>query len=253
MVKIYSRNIPTTQDLRKIRIFAPRNCSKNNPCDILFMHDAQNLFDNTTSYSKQSWRIIEGMEDSNVSNVIVVGIDNSPTHRLSEYSPYKTSVNKIKEYSGNHGGLGRKYIDWIVKDILPWIKTLHNTTENYYMAGSSMGAYISMFSAIWYPDLFKGIGLFSIASWFNEKAILKDISNTIFNSNTKFFVSVGNKETSSNEIKDFPKIYIQNSKNIIKALNKRGVGRIKFTLFDGEHNELQWMKLFPKFAKFMFK
>ena len=115
MVKIYSRNIPTTQDLRKIRIFAPRNCSKNNPCDILFMHDAQNLFYDAMSYSKQSWRIIEGMEDSNVSNVIVVGIDNSPTHRLSEYSPYKTSVNKIKEYSGNHGGLGRKYIDWIVK------------------------------------------------------------------------------------------------------------------------------------------
>lgn len=253
MLKTFEMIIPTTNTLRTLRVFDPETCSETRPCDILLMHDAQNLFDDTMSYHEVSWRVIEGLEKANVKNMIIVGIDNSPTERMNEYSPYETNIELKDRFIKGTGGKGFIYIDFIANDVLPEIKTRYHTSENYYMAGSSMGAYISMFAAMRYPDLFKGIGCFSIASWFNEIKFINDLNRSSINLNTSFFISVGDQETSSDDVKEFPEIYINNSKHVYETLEKKGLKKLSFNIVKGKHNERQWMTLFPDFINFITK
>ena len=251
MLKSFELKIPTTQSLRTIRVYDPETCSEERPCDVLFMHDAQNLFDDEMSYHEVSWRVIEGLEKANVKNMIIVGIDNSPTERMNEYSPYETNIELKNRFIKGTGGKGLIYIDFIVDDVLPEIKSRYDTSENYYMAGSSMGAYISMFAAMRYPSLFKGIGCFSIASWFNEDQFLNDLKASTIYPDTSFFISVGDQETSSDDLKEFPEIYINNSKHVYEVLQNKGIKRLSFRIVNGKHNERQWMNLFPEFIKFI--
>jgi len=251
MIKTFELKIPTTHSLRTIRVYDPETCNEERPCDVLFMHDAQNLFDDEMSYHEVSWRVIEGLEKANVRNMIVVSIDNSPTERMNEYSPYVTSIELKDRFIKGTGGKGLIYIDFIVDDVLSVIKNHYYTSENYYMAGSSMGAYISMFAAIRYPSLFKGIGCFSIASWFNEDQFLNDLKASTIHPDTSFFISVGDQETSSDNLKDFPEIYINNSKHVYEVLENKGIKHVLFQIVNGKHNERQWMNLFPEFIKFI--
>lgn len=253
MLKTFELKIPTTQSLRTIRVYDPETCNEARPCDILFMHDAQNLFDDQMSYHEVSWRVIEGLEKANVKNIIVVGIDNSPTERMNEYSPYETTIELKNRFIKGTGGKGFIYIDFIVNDLMPEIKSRYHTSDNYYMAGSSMGAYISMFAAMRYPLLFKGIGCFSIASWFNEDQFLKDLKASNLSLDTSFFISVGDQETSSDDLKDFPEIYINNSKHVYEVLENKGMKHLSFKIVNGKHNERQWMNLFPEFIRFISK
>lgn len=251
MLKTFELTIPTTQSLRTIRVYDPQTCSEERPCDVLFMHDAQNLFDDAMSYHEVSWRVIEGLEKAHVTNMIIVGIDNSPTERMNEYSPYETNIELKNRFIKGTGGKGFIYIDFIVDVLLPEIKTNYHTSENYYMAGSSMGAYISMFAAIRYPSLFSGIGCFSIASWFNEDKFLNDLKDSTIHPDTSFFISVGDQETSSDDLKAFPEIYINNSKHVYEILEQKRIKNLSFQIVNGKHNERQWMNLFPEFIKFI--
>jgi predicted alpha/beta superfamily hydrolase len=216
------------------------------------MHDAQNIFDDALSYHEVSWRVIDGLKQAGVDHVMVVGIDNS-MRRLDEYSPYETVIEIKDRFIKGTGGLGNIYIDFIVQELLPRLHEDYPITNNIYMAGSSMGAYISMFAAIKYPRLFKGIGCFSIASWFNESAFLKDLNASKISKDMAFFISVGQHESSADDIKEFPEIYINNSKNVYNTLEAKGIENITFNINDGKHNERQWMDMFPLFAEFMFK
>ena len=251
MLKSFELKIPTTHSLRTIRVYDPETCNEERPCDVLFMHDAQNLFDDEMSYHEVSWRVIEGLEKAHVTNMIIVGIDNSPTERMNEYSPYETNIELKNRFIKGTGGKGFIYIDFIVEDVLPAIKNLYHTSNNYYMAGSSMGAYISMFAAMRYPSLFKGIGCFSIASWFNEDKFLNSLKASSISIDTSFFISVGDQETSSDDLKDFPDIYINNSKHVYEVLENKGIRHVSFQIVNGKHNERQWMNLFPEFIKFI--
>ncbi|MDD3122620.1 MAG: alpha/beta hydrolase-fold protein [Candidatus Izemoplasmatales bacterium] len=253
MLETFEVYIPTTKAQRTIRVYVPDTCCELSPCDILFMHDAQNLFDDAMSYHEVSWRVQDAIEQSKYNHLIVVGIDNHPEERMNEYSPYETAIDLKDRFINGSGGKGYQYIDFIVKELLPIIKSKYSTTENYFMAGSSMGAYISMFAAMKYPALFQVIGSFSVASWFNEKLFLEALNQSKLNINTKFWVTVGSQESSSSSIEEFPEIYINNSKHLVETLKNKGIKTIYFEINDGAHNERQWMELFPKFLDFIYK
>jgi predicted alpha/beta superfamily hydrolase len=250
MLETFQLFIPTTQDLRTIRVYKPAICDEIS-CDVLFMHDAQNIFDDALSYHDVSWRVMDALKDSAYQHLIVVGIDNHPKERMNEYSPYMTTLEFKDRFIKGTGGKGFIYIDWMKDVLIPRIKQTYNTSERYYMAGSSMGAYISMFAVMRYPHLFKAIGCFSIASWFNETQFLKDLKQADIQKETLFWISVGAHESSSKDVPNFHEIYINNSKHVYAYLKEKDIVNIMFTLHPGEHNERQWMELFPEFINFI--
>ncbi|HZJ89964.1 MAG TPA: alpha/beta hydrolase-fold protein [Bacilli bacterium] len=167
-------------DLRKrtIRVWLPENYDANNKTKkfpVLYMHDAQNLFDFYTSFVGE-WEVDETISrliDEGYGGAIVVGIDNSPD-RLNELSPSwaRSKVGKILENPS-----GEKYATFIVNEVIPFINQNYHTLperENTLIGGSSMGGVMSLFMALNYADVFGGGLLFSSALQLYEEKGLDD-------------------------------------------------------------------------------
>jgi predicted alpha/beta superfamily hydrolase len=249
-IKFESLPIATSNNFRKIRILLPEDyeiSKKNYP--VLYMHDGQNLFEDETSYGNHSWGIDETLKSLGLDQIIVVGIDNSDL-RFFEYSPWK-SVPEVRKITAiDTGGLGDVYADFIVNQVKPFIDSKYRSLTDYkhtMIAGSSMGAYISCYIAVQYPNVFSIVGVFSLASWFNEPDFLNFMNSNSIDINQRFFISIGKKESSNDADSNFNQIYLNNSRNLKKLLEVKQVKDILYIETDDVHNELAWRKVFKNF------
>lgn len=228
--------IPQLKRTRRIWVYLPpgyKNSSKSYP--VLYMHDGQNLFDNATSYSGE-WGVDEYLDSiykNGKNEVIVVGIDNGLSKRMSEYNPW--------EFENFGKGEGDKYVDFLVKNLKPFIdahyRTLKNK-DNTYIAGSSMGGLISLYAVLKYPQVFGGAGIFSPAFWTAsgiDSTVIADAKKV----NSKLFFYAGGKEGDS---------MIPDMQRIEKEVKERSKSSIKEIVDENEHhNEAAWRKYFPAF------
>jgi predicted alpha/beta superfamily hydrolase len=129
---------------------------------VLYMHDGQNLFDQTTSFAGE-WRVDEACEAliaaGEIEPVIVVGIDNGP-NRCGEYTPWFDS-------GIGCGGQGDAYLAAIRDILIPEIERRYRARPGEaYMAGSSLGGLISAYAG--YADsTWSRIAAVSPSYWFN--------------------------------------------------------------------------------------
>lgn len=248
--------IETTKNMRNIRILLPNDYYSNKQqYPVLYMHDGQNLFHNKSAYSGHCWEIAETLKKLQINDIIVVGIDNSG-RRLDEYSPWKSSKLAGQIIENPSGGLGDTYAEFIVNDLKSFIDRNYRTLsdyENTMIAGSSMGAYISTYIAVKYPNVFSVVGLFSLSSWFNEKSYLQFINNSIIVTEQKYFISVGCYKVDRNKDSYSNNLYLQNSRNLYKLLKEKHVKNILYIETDDTHNELAWRKMFVNFIEFLKK
>lgn len=255
-LKIASLPIPTSNEARKLRILLPDDYDQTNESySVLYMHDGQNLFEDHLSYSGYSWRIYDTLIKMNIKDLIVVGIDNSD-NRLFEYSPWSCSDEVKEMFQLSIGGLGDVYASWVVHSLKPFIDRNFRTKPDFthtMIAGSSMGAFISVYIAATYPDIFSIIGSFSLASWFNEPVFLSYLESKEMNENQKYFISIGRNETSNPNDPKFNEKYLNNSRNLHHLLKNQGIKEILFLETDDTHNELAWSLVFPKFISFIKK
>ena len=252
-LQIVSLPIPINQEERKLRILLPDDYEMTDKTyRVLYMHDGQNLFEDHTSFSKHSWGIFETLVNEDIHDLIVVGIDNSD-YRLFEYSPWPCSEQVKKMTKIAVGGLGDVYASWIINQVKPFIDSNYRTKpdfENTMIAGSSMGAYISIYLATTYPHVFSTIGVFSLASWFNEEVLINHINLSPANQKQNYFISVGQHESSDPNDPNFNEIYLNNSRKLKEVLVSRGIKNIDYMETDDIHNELAWRKVFPYFIRF---
>ncbi|MDY0294396.1 MAG: alpha/beta hydrolase-fold protein [Acholeplasmataceae bacterium] len=247
--------IPTDQKERTLRILLPddyETSEKRYP--VLYMHDGQNLFEDHTSFSGASWQIKETLDELMIKDIIVIGIDNSDL-RLFEYSPWPC-VDEVKKMTKiKVGGLGDIYATWVTTFVKPFIDSHYRTLDDFkntYVAGSSMGAYISVYMASKYPDIYQTVGSFSLASWFNEDMFLSYVDESHVNGDQKFFISVGSHESHEKK-SSMNELYIKNSQNLKQALIKKGIHEICYIETGDRHHELAWRKMFKEFIRFALK
>lgn len=232
--------IPQLKRKRRIWIYLPPDYStskKNYP--VLYMHDGQNLFDNATSYAGE-WGVDEYLDSiykSGKKEVIVVGIDNGLSKRMSEYNPW--------EFENFGKGEGDKYVDFLVKTLKPFIDKHYRTLKskpNTYIAGSSMGGLISLYAVLKYPTIFGGAGIFSPAFWTAsgiDSSVIADAKNV----NSRLFFYAGGKEGDS---------MIPDMKRIEKEMKEHSKSPIKEIVGENEHhNEAAWRKYFPDFYEWV--
>lgn len=138
---------------RNIRILLPLDYyeNKDKRYPVIYMHDGQNLFDHSLSYSGHSWEVKETLDKlqsrGEIEGYIVVGIDNnSEGHkRLDEYSPWENEeIEKLlnRGIKKGAGGEGEAYAEFIVNTLKPYIDENFRTLkdrQNTIIAGSSMG------------------------------------------------------------------------------------------------------------------
>ena len=184
--------IPNLNNIsHKIWVYVPPNyteTSKKYP--VIYMHDAQNLFDNATSYIGE-WEVDETLNklfEKTGKGFIVVGVENGGTERINEYTPWDN-----KKYGGGKGAI---YIDFIVNTLKPYIDANYRTkkqAKHTGLIGSSLGGLISYYGGLKYPTVFGKIGALSTSFWFSDKIdnFTKEYGKT---KKIRLFLLVGEKE-----------------------------------------------------------
>ncbi|EPZ3203705.1 alpha/beta hydrolase [Shigella dysenteriae] len=124
--------------------------------------------------------------------------------------------------------------------------------NNTAIAGSSMGAYISLFAAILRQDVFSKVGVFSPALWFNDSAMLNFIQENNIVEDLTVYLDVGTQETSGMR-EYFPEVYISGAEKLCVSLRKQRNVTIDYHLWGGDtHSESAWAKRFPEMLKLFY-
>jgi len=228
--------IPQLKRSRRIWLYLPPDyATSKKRYGVLYMHDGQNLFDNATSYSGE-WGVDEYLDSifkKGKKEVIVVGIDNGLTKRMSEYNPW--------EFQNFGRGEGDRYVDFLVKTLKPYIDKHYRTLKdkpNTFIAGSSMGGLISLYAVLKYPEVYGAAGIFSPAFWTAfriDSAVIADAKKV----HTKLFFYAGGKEGDS---------MVPDMKRVEKEIKERSSSPMQEKIDENaHHNEAAWRKYFPDF------
>ena len=155
---------------RNVTVWLPEGYQVGEPCDVLYMHDGQMLFDATTTWNHQEWQVDEVMgrliAEGKVRRCIVVGVDNT-RNRLNDYFPSRC-YEKVPE--GEREGVdvrqykGDEYLRFLVEEVKPFIDNRYKpltTREHTFVMGSSMGGLISLYALCNYPEVFGGAACMS--------------------------------------------------------------------------------------------
>lgn len=160
----------TNISARNVTVWLPNGYIVGEPCDVVYMHDGQMLFDAATTWNKQEWKVDEVLgrliDEDRIRRCILVGIDNS-SNRLNDYFPtlcYKYVPENeradvdVSQYKGD------EYLKFVVEEVKPFIDSRYRpltTREHTFVMGSSMGGLISLYALCEYPQVFGGAACMS--------------------------------------------------------------------------------------------
>lgn len=227
-VSSFTIEAPQLKTSKKIWIYLPESYLKDlkKRFSVIYMHDAQNLFDAKTSFVGE-WNVDEKL-DSLKAPVIVVGIEHGNEKRIDELTPFKN-----EKYGG---GNADQYLEFIVKTLKPYIDQNYRTktkAKNTTIMGSSLGGLVSFYGALKYPDVFGKAGVFSPSFWFSNK--IYAFAEKQSKIKTKIYFLCGDKED-DNMVNDLHKMerLLNTKRCYCLHLNKTKIVK------GGEHNEKLW-------------
>lgn len=162
---------------RPVDVWLPEDYSEDKKYSVLYMHDGQMLFDSTTTWNKQEWKVDEWvsnlMSDGKTKDFIVVGIYNIADIRWQDLFPQKAynfisedeksvlkSIAGSKDFTLN----GDNYLKFLVEELKPVIDSsysVYTDQEHTFVMGSSMGGLMSMYAISEYPQVFGGAACIS--------------------------------------------------------------------------------------------
>ena len=232
-VSTFNIEAPQLGYTKKIWIYLPKNYdSTKKKYPVIYMHDAQNLFDAKTSYSGE-WNVDEKLDSINA-QVIVIAIEHGNDKRMEELTPYKN-----EKYGG---GNADAYLEFMVKTLKPQIdKTYRTKTDKKHtiIMGSSLGGLVSYYAILKYPQVFGKAGVFSPSFWFSKE--IYNLTEKTKKIRTKIYFLCGDNE-SEDMVNDLNKMeHLLNTKRCY-CLNLNEKKIVK----GGQHNEKLWRDGFAK-------
>lgn len=191
-VKEYVYDVPYLNGFtRKVRVYTPARLSETFNYSVMYMHDGQNLFEDSTSFVGE-WHVDETLDSLRKNfgrNYIVVGIDNIGEYRMQEYNPFDN------DRFGK--GYGKEYVDWIANTLVPSIDSMyptHTTPYSRAIMGSSMGGLISHYALLRYPNVFGSAGIFSPSYWICDAELTEFEEQFLPQSSPMVYMLAGGKE-----------------------------------------------------------
>lgn len=228
-------SMPQLGRVRRIWIYLPEDAAQKK-YPVIYMHDGQNLFDDTSSYAGE-WGVDELLDSVTAPKAIIVGIDNGREYRLPEYLPYDHEKYGKAE--------GKQYVQFIVKTLKPWIDRHYPTLKDRkhtFIAGSSLGGLISVYAMLQYPKVFGGAGIFSPAFWI-APPIMNDIQKLGKKVKARIFFYAGKQEDETMvplTLKAM-EIFDRVSKSVLRTVIRE----------EGKHNEASWRYELAGFYQFI--
>ncbi|HEX8844597.1 MAG TPA: alpha/beta hydrolase-fold protein [Pyrinomonadaceae bacterium] len=162
---------------------------------VLYFNDGQNLFDGATSYVPgRDWRFhltADSLINSGaIEPLIIVGIYNTGTHRMDEYTP-------TRDRGVNAGGQADLYGRLIVEELKPLIDARHRTLKdlaNTGLGGSSLGGLVSIYLGLKYPQVFGKLALVSPSVWWDKRRIIRMVRSLKQKPELRIWLDTGMKE-----------------------------------------------------------
>jgi predicted alpha/beta superfamily hydrolase len=244
--QLYVKSLRRTVDITLLS-----NVPADEACPVILMHDGQNLFNDADAAFGKSWGLIDLlMQDQPLPKMRIVGLSNNQKGhgRVDEYCPFIcTHEFGVQSPFLGRGGKGDRYLAWLLESYLPKFKRQRPTTQ-VYMAGSSMGGYISLYAALRYPNILEGIMGLSNAWWFAYAPLVALIKQHAAPLPALYL------DTGSNEVDDpvLNKLYLDLHHEVcalISAHNPR-----KFfnqVVLEGQHNEAAWQARIGSIFRYM--
>ena len=180
---------------RDVTVYLPPGYDDDaNPCPVLYMHDGQNLFDPATAHIPgQHWRLGETADAliaaGTVPPLIMVGIANTGTSRIHEYTPTRDAR--------LGGGLADDYGRFLVEELKPFIDRTYRTRTDAAstgLGGSSLGGLVTMHVGLRRPDVFGALAVMSPSVWWDRRVILSSVRAARPKPDLRVWVDMGTAE-----------------------------------------------------------
>ncbi len=142
--------------------------------------------------------------------MIIVGIAN--VDRKRDFTFSTTNADLKKEFPTTGGS--EKFIQFIEKELQPFVNQNYKTTNDKYLIGQSLGGLLAAEILIKKPALFNHYLIVSPSLWWDDESLLKSAENTISQTdytNIYVYLAVGLKE---------PKMMVKDANSFYKALRK---------------------------------
>jgi predicted alpha/beta superfamily hydrolase len=234
---------------------SPRNAHRSYP--VLYMQDAQNLFDEATSNAGE-WHVDETVDhlvgSFKIPPMIVVGIDYPGQERSSEYLPYPDPHHDEYDVAAPAQYRGKEYVKCLLTEVMPFIEKKYRVSRgaaNTGIGGASYGGVISLYTALEHPAIFGHVLVESPVLGVGNGQLLRDAENAK-QLPQKMFVGMGTKETPN---ATYNAELVKNVEELETMLRKKGMGanRLKVVVDEGaRHNEDAWSRRLPEALMFLY-
>ncbi|WP_051304015.1 alpha/beta hydrolase-fold protein [Calidithermus chliarophilus] len=225
---------PQLGNARDLLIYLPpsyANSDKRYP--VLYLQDGQNVFNASTSYSREEWGADEAAEALAKKGLeaILVGIPNMGTERLAEYAffPHREAKWTAR---------GEAYAAFLVNTVKPLIDGKYRTLPERVhtgIVGSSAGGSISLLTALRHPQVFGFVGAMSPAFWLNQPAIYPWVRENP-NPALRVWIDMGSEEGPG---------MVMGAQWMADLLESQG-NEVRLVLEPGgKHFEVDWRRRFP--------
>jgi len=229
--------MPQLDRFRRVWVYTPTTYATSSAFyPVVYMHDAQNLFMNETSYAGE-WQIdetLDWLQTINGLEAIVVGIEHGNEKRIAEMSPW---ANKRVENPE-----GDAYLNFITQTLKPNIDSTYRTKPdktNTAIIGSSLGGLISFYAGVKHEDVFGKVGVFSPSFWLTD-SIYKFAETHTKGIESKFYFLAGDQESEH---------MVSNMRKMESVLLNNGIDSKHISskvIEGGQHNEKLWKNEFAE-------
>jgi predicted alpha/beta superfamily hydrolase len=234
---------------------SPRNAHRSYP--VLYMQDAQNLFDEATSNAGE-WQVDETVDhlvgSFKIPPMIVVGIDHAGDKRSSEYLPYYDPHNQQYGTPAEKDLRGKDYATFLLTEVIPFVEKKYRVSRgaaNTGIGGSSYGGVISLYTVLEHPGIFGHVLVESPVLGVGDGQLLKDVEKAK-QLPQRMFVAMGTNETKD---PDYNSELVKSVEELQTILRQKGMGpdRLKVVVEEGAvHNEGAWSRRLPDALLFLY-
>lgn len=168
---------------------------------VVYFQDGQNIFDPLTAFLGQCWQAGERAQElirrRAIMPPIMVAVYNTGFNRMNEYAPSRAEFTGWNGEKCKSTGDAKRYARFFTAELMPFIAARYRTlpgTRYTSLVGSSMGALVSLYMALWYPREFGAVAALSPSLDWDGRRVLRDFSALHKKSSARLWLDVGTAE-----------------------------------------------------------
>lgn len=224
------------QEERTLNVYLPLGYDKEKSYPVIYLLDGSSNEDFLHIVGLvQFYHMQFGMPD-----FLVVGIGN--VDRKRDFTFHTDLEDLKKEYPTT--GHSAKFIEFVEKELQPYVNSAYKTTETKYLIGQSLGGLLATEILLKKPNLFTHYLIVSPSLWWDDESLLKNAKSLLEKQkemNQYVYVSVGMKEH---------KMMVKEAKEIAAVLQlKKGLKVDYYPMKKEDHASILHLSINEAFKK----